>query len=284
MSHERGLRSDKEEGLGSEGGGESGSAGPRCGLVTGAARGLGEAVAARLIRDGWNVALVDIESSVTQTASRLAALRPGSLVPAFVGDVSDEAFCDEAVDRAQAHLGGLDALVNSAGIGGPMTPVLETDVAAFRRVLEVNLVGSFLMARAVGRVLIERGDGGCIVNISSIAGHRAVTREGAYSASKAGVHFLTQTLAHELAPYRIRANEIAPGHMATEMHRHYMQLIAEERGTTLEDELEALRATIPLGRHGTGDDIAGAVVWLLSEDAAYVTGQTIAVDGGVLSA
>ena len=251
-------------------------------IVTGAARGLGERVAVRLVSDGLDVALVDVSPAVRDTAARLIELRPGARTPAFVGDVSDETFCDQTVLATVVAFGGVDVLVNCAGIGGPGTPVVETTTADFRRVLDVNLVGSFLMARAVARVLVERDSGGAIVNIGSIFGQQAVAGDSGYGASKAGVFMLTQTLALELAASGVRVNSISPGHMATEMHFDYLRALAREHGVAFEDEVEAIRRTIPLGRHGTGEDVAGAVAWLISDDSSYVTGQTIGVNGGVL--
>ncbi len=250
-------------------------------VITGAARGLGEAVAGRLVGDGWSVALVDVSPSLLETAERLS-VGGGDRVKAWVGDVSDEAFSEGAVAEAAAAFGGVDALVNNAGVGGPSTPVAETTLEDFRRVLDVNLVGAFLMARAVVRILIEQGTGGGIVNVGSIFGQQGVVGDSAYGASKAGIALLTHTLALELAPAGVRVNTIAPGNMATDMHLSYLRALAKDRGTTYEEEVEAVRRTIPLGRHGTGEDIAGAVAWLLSDDAAYVTGQTIGVNGGVL--
>ncbi len=255
---------------------------PRRAIVTGAARGLGEAIAERLIRVGWDVAIVDVAPSATETAARLASLRDGARAPAFVGDVADERFCEHAVAGTVGALGGLDALVNNAGIGGPSTDVVDLDPAEFRRVLEVNLVGSFLMARAAGRVFAAQGSGGCLVNLGSIFGQQGVAGGAAYCASKGGVALLTHSLALELAPHGVRVNTIAPGNMATEMHFADLRVLAAARGSTLDEELERVRATIPLGRHGTGEDVAGAVAWLLSDDASYVTGQTIGVNGGVV--
>ena len=251
-------------------------------IVTGSARGLGEAIAERLIRDGWGVAIVDVSPAATETADRLAMLRDGALVPAFVGDVADEGFSKRAVAGTVDALGGLDALVNSAGIGGPSADAVDLDLADFRRVLEVNLVGSFLMARAAGRVFVAQGTGGCIVNLGSIFGQQGVAGAGAYCASKGGVALLTHSLSLELAPHGVRVNTIAPGNMATEMHFADLRMVAAARGSTLDDEVERVRATIPLGRHGTGEDVAGAIAWLLSNDASYVTGQTIGVNGGVV--
>lgn len=255
---------------------------PTRAIVTGAARGLGEAIAARLVRDGLDVALLDVSPAVKETAGRLAELRAGARTRAFVGDVADESFCEGTVRLTVEELGGVDVLVNNAGIGGPAAPVVETSAADFRRVLEVNVVGAFLMSRAVARVLIDQAAGGLIVNIGSIFGQQAIAGDAAYAASKAGIGLLTQALALELAPFGVRVNTIAPGNMATEMHFGYLRVLAQERRVSFETEVEDVRRTIPLGRHGTGDDVAGAIAWLVSPDAAYVTGQTIGVNGGVL--
>jgi len=236
-------------------------------LVTGGARGLGAAVAARIVRDGGRAAVIDVVA--------------GAGVD-FAGDVSDDEFVAGAVPAAAERLGGLDLLVNNAGVGGPEADAVDTPAAVFRRVLEVNLVGSFLVARAAAAVMIAQGTGGSIVNLSSIFGQQGVAGGSAYCASKGGVTLLTHSLALELAPHGIRVNTIAPGNMATEMHWGYLRTLAARSGTTLEEEIERVRASVPLGRHGTGEDIAGAVVWLASEDASYVTGQTIGVNGGVL--
>jgi 3-oxoacyl-[acyl-carrier protein] reductase len=239
--------------------------GPLRALVTGGARGLGAAVVARIVRDGGRVAIIDLADGVD-----------------FVGDVSDEEFVARAVPEAAGRLGGLDLLVNNAGIGGSTADLVDTSSAEFRRVLEVNLLGTFLVAREAARVMIAQGTGGLIVNLGSIFGQQGVAGAAAYCASKGGVALLTHSFALELAPHGIRVNTIAPGNMATEMHWVDLRERAARAGTSFEDEVERVRATIPLGRHGTGADIAGAVVWLASEDAAYVTGQTIGANGGVL--
>ena len=255
---------------------------PGAAIVTGAARGLGEAVAARLLRDGRSVVLVDVASDVQETAERLERTAGRARALPIAGDVSDEEVCASAVAAAVDSGGPLSLLVNLAGIGGPGTPATETSAADFRRVLEVNLVGTFLMSRAAARELVRAGLGGSIVNTSSIFGQQGVAGDAGYGSSKAGVILLTQVMALELAPFGVRVNAISPGNMATEMHFDYVRALAHERGRTFEEELEGVRAGIPLGRHGTGDDVAGAVAWLASEDASYVTGQTIGVNGGVL--
>lgn len=249
-------------------------------LITGAARGLGEAVARRLVADGASVALFDRTEEVRATASRLSAGAPGKVI-ASVGDVSDAEAVSKEIPRLIRELRGLDLLVNNAGIGGPSTDVEHTDPAAFREVLDVNLVGAFLVARACIPALREAG-GGAIVNLGSMFGQHGVAGGAGYSASKGGVALLTHSLALELGPDGIRVNTIAPGNMLTEMHLEDLRVRAAAEGVDLETEIERVRSGIPLGRHGTGDDIAGAVAWLASPDAAYVTGQTIGVNGGVV--
>jgi NAD(P)-dependent dehydrogenase (short-subunit alcohol dehydrogenase family) len=255
-------------------------------IVTGAARGLGAAIAERLARDGADVVLLDVSADVTATAQRLAGdlgagLHAGGAAVGLVADVSDETACSAAVDRAVSAIGGVDVLVNNAGIGGPDTDVTGTSLAEFRRVLDVNLTGTFLMCRAVAKVMIGQGSGGAIVNVGSVFGQQGVAGGAGYCASKAGVALLTHSLALELAPHGIRANTIAPGNMATEMHWDELRSRAARSGTAFDEQVEVVRSSIPLGRHGTGGDIAGVVAWLVSPDADYVTGQTIGVNGGI---
>ena len=251
-------------------------------LITGAARGLGEAIVERLARDGSDVALLDVDETVGATAARLRSLDVASAVVGIRGDVSAEADADRAVAATIEALGGLDLLVNNAGIGGPGTLLVETLPDDLRRVIDVNLIGAFLMARAAARVMIDQGTGGAIVNIGSIFGQRGEAGDTAYCASKAGIALLTQSLALELAPHAIRVNTIAPGNMATEMHHAHLRSLAASSGTSFDQELERVRASVPLGRLGTGEDVAAAVAWLASPEASYVTGQTIGVNGGVV--
>jgi NAD(P)-dependent dehydrogenase (short-subunit alcohol dehydrogenase family) len=251
-------------------------------VVTGAARGLGEAVAARLAADGASVVLVDISQDVTATAERIdASMTDTRRATGIAADVSDETACEEAIARAASLLGGIDALVNNAGIGGPGTDVVDTSYQDFWRVLQVNLGSAFLASRAAARLMVTQGTGGSIVNLGSIFGQQAVAGGAGYCASKGAVALLTQSLALELAPQRIRVNTIAPGNMATEMHWEELRSRASKSGTTFEEQVMLVAGGVPLGRHGSGADIAGAVTWLVSADAAYVTGQTIGVNGGV---
>jgi NAD(P)-dependent dehydrogenase (short-subunit alcohol dehydrogenase family) len=251
-------------------------------LVTGGARGLGAAIGARFVRDGAAVALLDVSPDVTATATNLETAHAGALVVPLVADVADAEAVEAAVDEAVRGLGGLDVLVSNAAIGGPSSPLADTPVAALRRVLEVNLLGAMLVAAAGARHMIRQGTGGAIVNLGSMFGQQGVAGGAAYCASKGGIALLTHSLALELAPHGIRVNTVAPGNMATGMHWDDLRARAAAEGIAFEDVVERVRSSVPLDRHGTGDDVAGAVAWLASDDAAYVTGQTIGVNGGVL--
>lgn len=243
----------------------------RVALVTGAAQGLGRSIAQRLLADGWAVSAADVTPTSFDSGRALTCT-------VDVSSVDDVA---RYVERTVEHFDRIDAVVNNAGIGGPSEAVVDTDPAEFVRVLEVNLVGTFLVARAAASVMVEAGRGGRIVNLGSLFGQQGVAGGAAYGASKRGVAGLTHSLALELAPHGITVNTVAPGNMWTQMHADEVATRAARSHRTPDEEREAIRRSIPLGRHGTGDDIAGAVAWLLSEDAAYVTGQTISVNGGV---
>lgn len=254
----------------------------RAALVTGAAAGLGEGIARRLAADGWCVALLDISASVAATAERIATdsgLAADRLL-AIVADVADPAAVDDAVASVVTTFGGLDLAVANAGIGGPSDEVIELDPADWDRVLAVNLRGAFLTCRAAARVMREER-AGSIITIASLFGRDPVPRGAAYCASKAGVEALTRSLALELAPFGVRANVISPGNMATEMHTDELRSRAARSGRSLDEEFEAARRDVPLGRHGTGADVGAAVAFLASEDAGYITGHTLSVNGGI---
>lgn len=254
--------------------------GPGSAVVTGAARGLGRGVAERLLGEGWSVLLVDLDDAVHRTAEGFAA--QGLPALALRADVTDPDACAAATALVDSRFGRLRALVNNAGIGGPSTPVHETDPDEFRRVLEVNLVAALLMVRAAVPLMLRGAEGGAIVNITSVLGQRAEPGSGAYSASKAGLASLGQAMAVELAALDIRVNSVAPGNMLTDMHREHVEGLAAQSGVPYSDALERVRGTVPMGRHGTPEDVGELVAWLVSSRASYVTGQTVAVNGGIL--
>jgi meso-butanediol dehydrogenase / (S,S)-butanediol dehydrogenase / diacetyl reductase len=235
-------------------------------LVTGAARGIGLAVTRRFLREGWNVALLDIDA--VQLGKTFAALADPGRTVAIECDVSSSPQVQAAVKRVDERFGRLDALVNNAGIA-VFKPMLEHTAAEWERVLAVNLTGPFLCTQACAPLILRSG-GGSVVNIASISGLRASTLRAAYGTSKAGLIHLTRQQAAELGNLGIRVNAIAPGPVDTAM--------AKEVHTA--DIRADYHDTIPLNRYGSEDEIASGVWFLCSPDASYVNGQTLAVDGG----
>ena len=235
-------------------------------LVTGAARGIGLAVAKRFLAEGWRVALLDIEGELLQGAVA-ALVDPGDTL-ALHCDVSDTAAVTAAMAEVNARFGRLDALVNNAGVA-VFAPLLDTSDADWNRVLAVNLTGPFLCAKAAVPLMRDHG-GGAIVNITSISAVRASTLRSAYGTSKAGLAHLTKQLAVELASLGIRVNGVAPGPVETAMAKavHTPEIRADYHDA------------IPLNRYGLEAELAEAVFFLCSDRASYITGQILAVDGG----
>jgi 3-oxoacyl-[acyl-carrier protein] reductase len=235
-------------------------------LVTGAGRGIGKAIAGALAGSGAAVAVNDIDTaSAERTAGEL-----GRGARAFPADVADPGAVARLVDDVVAHYGRLDILVNNAGIE-PKAPILELSIDDWQRTLDVNLSAAFYTSQAAGRVMRAAG-GGAIVNIASIAGHNIpLPNRASYVASKAGLVGFTRECAREFAAYGIRVNAVCPGVIETEM-------TAESRGNAA--QVEKWLADIPQGRLGQPPDVAGLVLFLCSDGAAYLTGQAINVDGG----
>lgn len=232
-------------------------------LVTGAGRGIGTAIAARLQADGWSVALLDVDGAA---AERAAASIPGSV--GVGADISDEASVEAALDAVGATP---TVVVNNAGIVR-FGPLVDLTVEEFRAVVDVNLVGTYIVARAAARRMIADGVGGSIVNITSMNGVAPGPNGGAYGATKAGVALLTQQMAVEWGGAGIRVNAVAPGLILAGMSDPiYADPVVRE----------ARESKVPLGRLGTAEDVAAVVAFLASDQAAYVTGQNIVVDGGV---
>ncbi|KAF0847161.1 3-oxoacyl-ACP reductase FabG [Nocardia caishijiensis] len=244
----------------------------RTAFVTGAARGIGAATAARLAEDGCAVAVVDLDPDAAVMAAGKINASGGTAIG--IGcDVADETQVAEAVARTVTDLGSLDVLVNNAGVLRDNL-LFKMSLDDWDTVLAVHLRGAFLCSRAAQKHMVDNRSG-AIVNTSSVSalGNRG---QANYAAAKAGIQGLTRTLAMELGPFGIRVNAVAPGFIATEM----TAATAERMGVRAED-LQAKTAEItPLRRVGTPADIANVVAFLASDDAGFVTGQTLYVDGG----
>lgn len=245
----------------------------RVAIVTGAARGLGLDIARRLLRDGMAVTIADVDEAVHDVAAQL-----GERAHAAVCDVRDSHHVDSFVETTIVRSGRLDLFVANAGVGGG-GPIAEMSDEAYRQIVSVNLDGTFYSCRAAARAMIPSGTGS-IVTIGSIFGRDTPAGSGVYGATKAGIVAMTHALARELGPHGIRVNCVSPGNMATEMHWAALRRQSAARDIPFERLVAEVRDRIPLGRHGTGDDVAAMVSFLASDDAAYITGQTINVDGG----
>jgi glucose 1-dehydrogenase len=237
-------------------------------IVTGAGTGIGHAIAERLGGAGAAVCVSYLGGE--QEARALAAKLPRAI--AVQTDVSKAADVTAMVERTRAELGGVDVLVNNAGIEKEI-PFLEIDEETWDRTLAVNLKGAFLCAQAAGRVMRDAGGGGSIVNISSIHEDLPFPGFAPYCAAKGGLRMLMRDIAVELAPHRIRVNNVAPGAIATPMNEPTLQ-DPEKRAK--------LESIIPLGRVGRPQDVAEVALFLASDASAYVTGSTYYVDGGMI--
>jgi NAD(P)-dependent dehydrogenase (short-subunit alcohol dehydrogenase family) len=237
-------------------------------VVTGAARGIGLAIAEHFLADGWNVVMLDRDRPTLRAEARRLSGSGDPAVLAVEADVSDPAQVDAAARQVEAAFGCVDALVNNAGVA-VFAPIAQTGWDAWREVMATNLDGPFLCTQAMLPLLCRRA-GGAVVNIASISGLRASTLRVAYGTSKAALIHLTKQQAIELGDIGVRVNAVAPGPVETAMAKavHTPAIRAD------------YHATIPLGRYGSQQEIAAVVHFLCTPAAGYVNGQVLAVDGG----
>ena len=243
-------------------------------LITGAGSGIGRATARLFAAEGARVLCFDRDPSVHETAALIAS--DGGLAIALTGDAGDEGDVKGAIDRAVSEFGGLDALYANAGISGGWTPMEEIDAAFWMEVLRINLIGPFLAIKHASPIMRAAGKGS-IICTASVAGIRSGAGGVPYSASKAGVINLVQTTANVLYGTGVRVNAICPGLIETGMTAPIFDA-ARERGTG--GKIGQLN---PLRRGGEPREIAGAALFLASDDSSYVNGQAIVVDGGLSS-
>ncbi|WP_227983033.1 3-oxoacyl-ACP reductase FabG [Nocardia spumae] len=244
----------------------------RVAVVTGAARGIGAATAARLAADGVAVAVADLDEQACRATAESISAAGGVAIP-LACDVTDEAAVDTAFDRVAADLGSLDILVNNAGVLRDNL-LFKMSAADWDTVMSVHLRGAFLCCRAAQRHMVARRSG-AIVNTSSVSA-LGTRGQANYSAAKMGIQGLTRTLAIELGPFGINVNAVAPGFIVTEMTAS----TAARVGVTPEELQAKTAAVTPVRRVGLPADIANAVAFLSSEKSSFITGQTIYVDGG----
>ena len=244
-------------------------------VVTGGARGIGRAIAERFGAEGAHVVIAD---QSLEAAAEAASALPHGAFAVFV-DVASTSSIREMVEQVAQRAGGIDVLVNNAGIFD-MAPLLEVGEESFDRLFTVNVRGLFFVLQAVARHMVETGRRGSIINLASQAGRRGEAPSSVYAATKAAVISITQSAALALIKQGVRVNAIAPGVIDTPMFTHVDSLYAKLESIPLGAMKERTAQAVPFGRLGRPDEVAAAAVFLASADAEYIIGQTVNVDGG----
>lgn len=244
-------------------------------LVTGAATGIGWSITQSLLAAGARVAICDLAPDALDRCRK-----ESPEVAAFQADVTSEGDVAALFDSVAASLGGLDVLVNNAGIGGPVKSVKDIELAEWRQMFDVNMTGMFLCTRKAVPML-EQAGGGSIVNISSVAGRMGYAMRSGYSATKWAVIGFTKSLAIEVGPANIRVNAVLPGVVEGERHRRLFGARAERLGIAFEDAEQRFFDQVSMRRKVTAEDIAGTVAFLCSDMARNISGQSIGVCGDI---
>jgi galactitol 2-dehydrogenase len=244
-------------------------------LITGAARGIGRAMARAYIREGARVAIADIDMVQAEETARDLG---GAATPLHM-DITDQGSIDAGLDVAISQLGGIDILINNAAIFSA-APLTEIDRADFDAVFAINVAGTLFTMQAVAKHMIARGHGGKIINMASQAGRRGEALVAVYCASKAAVISLTQSAGLNLIEHGINVNAIAPGVVDGEHWDGVDALFAKYEGKAPGQKKREVSDAVPFGRMGTAEDLTGMAVFLATEDARYIVAQTYNVDGG----
>ena len=246
-------------------------------VITGGASGNGRAIAESFAEHGAAVVIADIQSEPRQggTPTHEMITEQGGDATFVQCDVTEYDDCVAAVEAAE-EFGGIDVMVNNAGIVGPQGPLVELDFEEYRQLMDINLTGVFHGAKAAALKMIEHGNGGSIINMSSVAGMNGYGGITPYSATKGGTRLFSYALANELGPDGIRVNAVHPGVIETAMTVEDQPVVGTEEG-------EQLKQMIPLRRFGEPEDVAGVCVFLASDLSSYVSAESIVVDGGNLN-
>ena len=247
-------------------------------IVTGAARGIGKAIAERYAREGATCALADIDLDGARSAARSIQDAGGSAFPVSL-DVTSPESIRAMLATVVATAGRVDVLVNNAGVV-EIQPIFEIDERVWDRVFNVNVKGLFFTLQAVARRMVEQDEGGKIINLASEAGQRADGMVIAYSATKAAVISITKTASLALIPHRINVNAISPGVVDTPMWVEVDRMFARWKGTDVGVTRRETEMQVPFGRFGKPEDLTGIAVFLATSDSDYMLGQTVNVDGG----
>jgi NAD(P)-dependent dehydrogenase (short-subunit alcohol dehydrogenase family) len=251
--------------------------------VTGGAKGIGKACCLRFAEEGAKVAVMDLAMEQAAAVAAECERRSGQPALALRCNVADAASVDAAFAAVLAAWGGLDVVVASAGIYSGQ-PLVEVPLEAWQKVIDVDLTGVFLTNKAAAAIMMTNHCGAAIINISSMAGKTSWPASAQYSAAKSGVIGLTRSVAMELAPYSITVNAVCPGNTMTEMVEGVAATIAARDGMSASEWLKLRSQDCPMKRFALPEEIAGVVAFLASPDAAYITGQAIEVDGGMVMA